>query len=125
MQDGPPRPPRSWGRRRAPGIRAGPIPMSTASKFLLGALALAIVAAGSGVVVNAIRGSHATAPKDTAAVPVTAARVVARTVPVRLTAIGNVEPFTSVAVKARVDGEIVSVAFREGDEVRQGALLFE
>ena len=43
----------------------------------------------------------------------------------RLIAIGNVEPFTTVAVKARVDGQIVSVHFKEGDEVTKGALLFE
>jgi multidrug efflux system membrane fusion protein len=58
-------------------------------------------------------------------VPVTVVAVVVKTVPVRLYAIGNVEPFTTVAVKARVDGQIVSVHFKEGDEVRQGAILFE
>jgi membrane fusion protein, multidrug efflux system len=40
-------------------------------------------------------------------------------------AIGNVEAYTTVAVKARVDGEIDSVHFKEGDEVKQGALLFQ
>ena len=59
------------------------------------------------------------------AVPVSVATVVAKTVPVRLYAIGNVEPFTTVAVKARVDGQIDSVHFNDGDEVRQGQLLFE
>jgi len=51
--------------------------------------------------------------------------VTSRTMPVRLYAIGNVEPFTTVALKARVDGQIVSVHFKEGDEVKQGAVLFE
>jgi multidrug efflux system membrane fusion protein len=45
--------------------------------------------------------------------------------PVRLVAIGNVEPYTTVAVKARVDGQLIAVKFKEGDEVRQGAVLFE
>ncbi len=45
--------------------------------------------------------------------------------PVRLTAIGNVESFTSVAIKARVDGQLISVKFKEGDEVRQGSVMFE
>ena len=53
-------------------------------------------------------------------VPVTAAPVVLKTVPVRLLAIGNVEPYTTVAIKARVDGQIVAVKFKEGDEVAQG-----
>ena len=57
--------------------------------------------------------------------PVTTAAVVTKTVPVRLYAIGNVEPYTTVAVKARVDGQLVSAHFKEGDEVRQGSVLFE
>ena len=72
-----------------------------------------------------IPGSHAAAPKSAPAVPVNVAAVVTRSVPVRLHAIGNVEPYTTVAVKARVDGQIVAVKFKEGDEVRQGAVLFE
>jgi multidrug efflux system membrane fusion protein len=48
-----------------------------------------------------------------------------KTVPFRLFAIGNVEAYTSVAVRARVDGEIVAVHFKEGDPVRKGAVLFE
>ena len=58
--------------------------------------------------------------KAPTSVPVTAAPVIAKTVPVRLIAIGNVEPYTTVAVKARVDGQIVGVHFKEGDEVTPG-----
>jgi multidrug efflux system membrane fusion protein len=58
-------------------------------------------------------------------VPVTTAAVITKMVPVRLYAIGNVEPYTTVAVKARVDGQLVSAHFKEGDEVRQGSVLFE
>jgi multidrug efflux system membrane fusion protein len=47
-----------------------------------------------------------------------------QTVPVRLQAIGNVEAYTSVAVKSRVDGQIVEVHFREGQEVKKGEVLF-
>jgi multidrug efflux system membrane fusion protein len=46
-------------------------------------------------------------------------------VPVRLRAIGNVEPYTTVAIKARIDGQIVAVHFKEGQEVRKGEVLFE
>jgi multidrug efflux system membrane fusion protein len=56
---------------------------------------------------------------------VTSALVVVKSMPVKLYAIGNVEPDTSVAVRARVDGEIVAVRFKEGDPVRKGAVLFE
>ncbi len=69
--------------------------------------------------------SRTAATKAAAPVPVSVARVAVRTVPVQLTAVGNVEPYTSVAVKARADGQIVGVRFKEGDPVRKGELLFE
>ena len=46
------------------------------------------------------------------------------TVPVRLQAVGNVEAYTTVTVKSRVDGQIVQVHFREGQEVKKGEVLF-
>lgn len=64
------------------------------------------------------------APKGPPAVPVTVVRVAQETVPVRLHAIGNVEAFATVAVKARVDGQIVAVNFKEGAAVRKGEVLF-
>jgi multidrug efflux system membrane fusion protein len=57
-------------------------------------------------------------------VTVTVASVEQRAVPVRVAAIGNVEPFTSVQIKARIDGQIVEVNFKEGQEVKQGDVLF-
>ena len=70
-------------------------------------------------------GSRAAAPKSAPAIPVTVAPVVSKSVPVKVYAIGNVEAYTTVSVKARVDGQIVGVKFNEGDEVRQGSVLFE
>jgi multidrug efflux pump subunit AcrA (membrane-fusion protein) len=90
-----------------------------------GIFALTLVAAGVFFIFQANRGSRAETQKSAPVVPVTAVGVLLKTVPVRLLAIGNVEPFTSVAIKARVDGQLVSVKFKEGDEVRQGAVLFE
>src|ERR1043166_2012055 len=49
-----------------------------------------------------------------AGAPVTGARVLQETVPVRINAIGNVEAFSTVQVKARVDGQITDVNMREG-----------
>jgi multidrug efflux system membrane fusion protein len=65
-----------------------------------------------------------TATKGPPPVPVTVATVVQETVPVRLRAIGNVEAFRTVALKARVDGQIVVVNFNEGDPVRKREVLF-
>jgi multidrug efflux system membrane fusion protein len=58
-------------------------------------------------------------------VPVVTAQVVRKPMAVKLQAIGNVEPYTSVAIKSRMDGQIVAVRFQDGQDVRQGQLLFE
>ena len=99
--------------------------MSTRKKLFSGIFVLAVVAAALFVAFQANRGTRADTQKGGPPVPVTTATVVTKTVPVRVYAIGNVEPFTTVALKARVDGQIVSVHFKEGDEVRQGSVLFE
>ncbi|MFH0789301.1 MAG: efflux RND transporter periplasmic adaptor subunit [Pseudomonadota bacterium] len=57
-------------------------------------------------------------------VPVTVSTVEERTVPVQLTAIGNVEPYATVSIKSRITGELKQVHFREGQDVGQGSLLF-
>jgi len=58
-------------------------------------------------------------------VPVTVARAEQRTVPYEITAPGTVEPLRAAAVTAQVTGIIVSVRFREGDDVREGQVLAE
>jgi len=45
-------------------------------------------------------------------------------VPRVLRALGHVEPISTVAVRARVDGELVDVLFAEGDRVKTGQRLF-
>ncbi len=57
-------------------------------------------------------------------VPVTVAKVVAKNVPVELQAVGNVEAFSTITVKAQVGGELTRVSFHEGDFVKKGDLLF-
>lgn len=64
------------------------------------------------------------AGKGPASVPVSITAVSQETVPFKLRAIGNVEALSTVSVKARVDGQIVEVDFKEGDEVRKGSVLF-
>ena len=44
--------------------------------------------------------------------------------PLELSAIGAVEPSSSVAVRAQLTGELTSVNFKEGDDVEQGQVLF-
>lgn len=59
------------------------------------------------------------------AVPVTAGTVVQADVPVVLEAIGTVQPENMVTVKSRVDGQIVAVDFKEGQNVKAGTTLLE
>src|SRR6201996_1130204 len=56
-------------------------------------------------------------------VPVTAAQVVARDVALNLTGIGTVQAYNTVTIRARVDGELVDVAFHEGSDVKKGDVL--
>jgi multidrug efflux system membrane fusion protein len=58
-------------------------------------------------------------------VPVTTARVDQRALPYEITAIGTAEPIQTVAVVAQVGGLLSKVAFKEGDDVKQGQLLFQ
>jgi multidrug efflux system membrane fusion protein len=46
-------------------------------------------------------------------------------VPIQVRAVGNVEPYSTVQVKAQVGGPLLSVRFTEGTNVNKGDLLFE
>jgi multidrug efflux system membrane fusion protein len=93
--------------------------------MIVGLLLVAALAAAAFLWPRFAGQSRGAASKAPAQVPVTASTVVLKSVPFRLAAVGNVEPFTSVALKARVDGQIVAVRFKEGDRVRKGDVLFE
>jgi len=70
-------------------------------------------------------GPQATAQMPAPAVPVTAGTVAAQDVPVYLQGIGTVQAYNMVTVKTRVDGPIVKVSFKEGQEVKEGDPLFQ
>src|SRR5262245_18249869 len=59
-----------------------------------------------------------------AAVPVTIAAAVEKTVPLEVTTIGTGEPDTTVEVRAQVTGQLTAVQFTEGADVEQGQPLF-
>jgi multidrug efflux system membrane fusion protein len=57
-------------------------------------------------------------------VPVTVGTALQKTVPVQLTAIGNVEAYSTIQVKSQIGGLLTKVHFREGQDVSKGQLLF-
>jgi membrane fusion protein, multidrug efflux system len=69
--------------------------------------------------------TQAAGPAKRQPVPVTVAKVTTRTIPVELRAIGNVEAYATISVKALVAGQIMHAYFTEGDMVHKGQRLFE
>ena len=58
-------------------------------------------------------------------IPVAVAKAEIRDLPILLNGLGSVEAFNTVAVKSRIDGQLVKVNIKEGQEVKQGELLAE
>jgi membrane fusion protein, multidrug efflux system len=67
--------------------------------------------------------AHTAAPPAPVGVPVVVAKVSQKLMPVEVASVGNVEPISTVAIKAQVSGELLAVHFSEGDFVHKGQLL--
>jgi len=63
--------------------------------------------------------------KGSQAVPVIATAARRSDLPIYLTGLGSVTAYNTVTIRSRVDGELVKVAFTEGQIVHQGDLLAE
>ncbi|WBY02842.1 efflux RND transporter periplasmic adaptor subunit [Ramlibacter tataouinensis] len=85
----------------------------------LAALLVIVIAAARGLP----DGSKAQVSPAPAAVPVTTAVATRRPVPVVARGIGTVTPLNAVLVRARIDGQLDRVLFREGQEVTAGDVL--
>jgi membrane fusion protein, multidrug efflux system len=99
-------------------------------KLVLPGIACAAALAGTLFVFSGseLRAQDATRVKNATSeppVPVLVAKVAQQTVAVRIPAIGNVESYATVALKSRVDGQIVQVNFKEGQKVRKGEVMFK
>jgi multidrug efflux system membrane fusion protein len=94
--------------------------------FLFGGVGLLVVAAVLFAYFGTeIRANERKGPKGPPAVPVSIAPVAQEMVPLRLQAIGNVEAYATVSLRARVDGQIVEAGFKEGQQVKKGQVLFK
>lgn len=61
---------------------------------------------------------------DGPAVPVAVGTVVQKAMPIEISVIGAAEAFSSVAIRAQTTGQLTSVNFTEGEDVKAGQVLF-
>jgi membrane fusion protein, multidrug efflux system len=100
-------------------------------KLLKRVLAMALIAALAGVIIYAStlssvqkqftgrRGKTA----DSGPVPITAMQAQVRDVPIYLDGVGTAKARNTVTVRAQIDGRILSINFKEGQDVKRGDLL--
>ena len=78
--------------------------------------------AGLGVLATGCAKQQA-APQPRPPIPVVVGTVIRKAMPVEVVAVGNVEAYSTVSIKAQVPGQLMDVHFKEGDFVRKGQLL--
>jgi membrane fusion protein, multidrug efflux system len=124
-----------------PGTRGGPSPAPQAPspkrRAWIWVLLLAVVALGALYYRSTRATSQAQDPATAAAkgragagqgsfvVPVVVAAAQRGDLPVYFSGLGTVTAFNTVTVHSRVDGQLINVAFKEGQFVHQGDLLAE
>lgn len=87
------------------------------------ALGIAVLIGGGYWAVNKGKTPAAATSKGNAQVPVIVAKAQSGEMPVFLNVVGRAEAYEGVTVKSRVDGQVLSVNYTEGQFVKQGDLL--
>ncbi len=127
-----PRPPRPREGRRLAGLRGterepmGPTVHAGARRCGPGLAARAAFLVAGLALLAACSEQNASGkagPPGGGGVPVIAAAVVQRDMPVQVRAVGNVQAISSVTLKSQVDGQVARVHFEEGQTVRKGEVL--
>ncbi|ELS33177.1 MULTISPECIES: efflux RND transporter periplasmic adaptor subunit [Pseudanabaena] len=86
---------------------------------------LIMVASATPSLLTACGSSQAESGKERRpAVPVSVITVVQKTLPVQIRSTGVAEAYATVSVKSRIGGQLIEVAFKDGQDVKQGDLLF-
>jgi membrane fusion protein, multidrug efflux system len=93
--------------------------------YLAGGFAVLVVMAGGFIGWQRLAHGPGTATVSASppAIPVTVATAEVRDVPVYLTGLGTVQAFNTVTIRTQVDGQLIKVAFTEGQDVKTGDLL--
>src|SRR5258708_33927049 len=89
--------------------------------LILGALLVAIGAGG--LAAGFRQAPKAATPVAPPTVPVVAGSVLKHDVPIYLRGVGTVIAYNNVIVRSQITGQLVKVAFTQGEAVRQGDLL--
>src|SRR5260221_13285017 len=63
------------------------------------------------------------APQPTAPIPVVVGSVKIKSMPVQVSAVGRVEPYSTIAIVAQVPGQLLAVHFKEADSVHKGHVV--
>jgi multidrug efflux system membrane fusion protein len=72
-----------------------------------------------------VKSAAAAAAQGPTPVPVTIAQVKRANFPVYLTGLGTVQPYDTVTVRSRVDGQVTEVGFKQGEMVKQDQILVQ
>lgn len=97
--------------------------MTKFKRILVVALATAVSVGGYFVYDHASRAKQTARTGQEQGIPVSVATAGQADFTVLLSGLGTVQAFNTVTAKSRVDGEIVKIAFKEGDIVNPGDLL--
>ena len=92
---------------------------------LIGLALVLMVAAGLGLTARHMLEALPAAPAASPAVPVIAGTVVSHDVPIYLRGVGTVIAYNNVVVRSQITGQIVKIAFTQGQAVHKGDLLAE
>ena len=86
--------------------------------------AFVFVACSGGEASNAVQPAAAGRGNQAAVVPVAVGAVIQKSMPIEIRVIGSGEAYSTVAVHAEITGQLTSVSFKEGDDVKEGQVLF-
>jgi membrane fusion protein, multidrug efflux system len=93
----------------------------------LGGLAIIATCAAAGCSASGETPDRAAGGRDrnsSPAIPVTTANVEEKSMPLAMSVIGSVEAYSNVAVHPQITGQLTSVEFKEGDDIKKGEIIF-
>ena len=110
--------------REAPNFESRTATRSRSRRFVVGSLAaLVILGTATAFWYRPTPKLDAAAARRDAAIPVMVVSAARADVPVWLDGLGTVQAYNSVTVRPQIDGKLIEIDFREGQDVRIGDVL--